>query len=176
MKFDTYLIRLLQPNDLQPYFQLIERNRPRLADFFTGTVSKTQTLESTKAFLEDIAKKTEEKTYFPFVIIDTTSNAFAGFLDVKNIDWSIPKAELGCYTDENYVGKGISSKALVTFTNYCFKEYGFKKLFLRTHQNNASARRIAEKCGFEIEGTIRRDYKTTAGEIVDLIYYGKLPI
>ena len=175
MKFDTYLIRLLQPSDLQAYFQLIERNRPRLADFFTGTVAKTQTFESTKAFLEEIAKKTEEKIYFPFVVIDTTNNTFAGFLDIKNIDWSIPKAELGCYTDVQYAGKGISSKALVTFTDYCFKEFQFKKLFLRTHQSNASARRIAEKCGFEIEGTIRRDYKTTSGEIVDLIYYGKLP-
>ena len=174
MNFDTYSIRLLQPSDLQTYFQLIERNRPRLADFFTGTVSKTQTLESTKAFLEEIAKKTEEKTYFPFVIVDNTNNAFAGFLDIKNIDWSIPKAELGCYIDESYANKGISSKALVTFTNYCFNEFQFKKLFLRTHQSNVSARRIAEKCGFEIEGTIRRDYKTTSGQLVDLIYYGKL--
>lgn len=174
MKFDNYSIRLLQQADLQAYFQLIESNRPRLADFFTGTVSKTQTLESTKAFLVEITKKTEEKTYFPFVVVDDTNNTFAGFLDVKNIDWSIPKAELGCYIDEKYANKGISSKALVTFTDYCFKEFQFKKLFLRTHQSNVSARRIAEKCGFEIEGTIRRDYKTTSGEIVDLMYYGKL--
>ena len=33
---------------------------------------------------------------------------------------------------------------------------------------------LLEKCGFEKEGLIRRDYKTTSGELVDLIYYGKL--
>jgi ribosomal-protein-serine acetyltransferase len=174
MTFDNYSIQLLRNEDLQAYFQLIERNRPRLADFFTGTVAKTKTLESTKTYLAEISKKTEEKIYFPFVVVDNSNNSFAGFLDIKNIDWSVPKAELGCYMDEAYAGKGISSKALATFTNYCFNEFGFKKLFLRTHQNNASARRIAEKCGFEIEGTIRRDYKTTSGDLVDLIYYGKL--
>jgi RimJ/RimL family protein N-acetyltransferase len=60
------------------------------------------------------------------------------------------------------------------FVEYCFAEYRFKKIFLRTHHSNIAAQRIAAACGFEIEGTIRMDYKTTSGEIVDLIYYGKL--
>ncbi|HKC69950.1 MAG TPA: GNAT family protein [Bacteroidia bacterium] len=174
MKFDNYSIRPLQPTDLQLYFQLVENNRARLSNFFTGTVAKTKTLESTKIFLDENLKKTEAKTYFSFIVIDDTNNTFAGFLDIKNIDWTVPKAELGCYIDEKYANKGISSKALATFTNYCFANFEFKKLFLRTHQTNSSARRIAEKCGFEIEGTLRRDYKTTSGELVDLIYYGKL--
>ncbi|HTA60919.1 MAG TPA: GNAT family protein [Bacteroidia bacterium] len=174
MKFDNYSIRSLQSSDLQAYFNLIESNRPRLASFFTGTVAKTKTINDTKNYLAEIAKKTEDKTYYPFVVVDTNNNTFAGFLDIKNIDWTVPKAELGCYIDEHYANKGISTKALQLFTDYCFSEFGFKKLFLRTHQTNASARRIAEKCGFEIEGTIRRDYKTTAGDLVDLMYYGKL--
>ncbi|MEQ9169125.1 MAG: GNAT family protein, partial [Fulvivirga sp.] len=60
------------------------------------------------------------------------------------------------------------------FVDYCFEHYGFKKIFLRTHHSNKPAQIIAEKCGFEIEGTIRMDYKTTSGELVDLIYYGRL--
>ena len=60
------------------------------------------------------------------------------------------------------------------FIDYCFAEYQFKKIFLRTHHSNIAAQRIAIACGFDIEGTIRMDYKTTSGEIVDLIYFGKL--
>ncbi|MFT5779805.1 MAG: ribosomal-protein-serine acetyltransferase [Crocinitomicaceae bacterium] len=37
-----------------------------------------------------------------------------------------------------------------------------------------AAKKLAESCGFEIEGTIRKDYKTTSGELIDLIYYGLL--
>jgi ribosomal-protein-serine acetyltransferase len=81
---------------------------------------------------------------------------------------------LGCYIDEDYANKGITTHAFQIFCNFCFSEHHFQKLFLRTHHSNISARRVAEKCGFEIEGTLRRDYKTTSGEIVDLIYYGKL--
>lgn len=81
---------------------------------------------------------------------------------------------MGLYIDNDYAGKGISTKAFILFCDYCFTNYGFRKLFLRTHSENYSARKIAEKAGFKIEGTIRCDYKTTSGELVDLIYYGKL--
>ncbi len=174
MNFDNFSIRLLRMYDLSAYYQLIERNRKRLEDFFTGTVSKTQTLEKTETFLKEITKKAEEKTYFPFVIVDTVTDLFVGFVDFKNIDWSVPKAEIGFYMDEKYAGKGYGSRALSLITEHGFDVLGFKKLFLRTHQSNSASRRIAEKCGFEMEGTLRRDYKTTAGELIDLLYYGKL--
>lgn len=174
MTFDNYTIRLLTLNDLDEYFHLVERNRKRLEDFFTGTVSKTSTYEATREFLIDITHRTKNRTYFPYIIVDISTDKIAGFLDLKNIDWSIPKSEMGLYIDKEYANKGIATKAFGVFCDFCFEEYEFQKLFLRTHQNNTFARRIAEKCGFEIEGTIRKDYKTTSGEIVDLIYFGKI--
>ena len=174
MKFENYIVRLIEINDLEQYYLLIENNRKRLEDFFTGTVSRTNTFEETKIFIKENVQKSFAKLYYPFIIENTETNEIVGFIDIKNIDWNIPKAELGCYTDEKYAGKGITSTAFSLVVEYCFKNLGFKKLFLRTHQSNFSAQRLAEKSGFEIEGRIRSDYKTTKGEIVDLIYYGKL--
>lgn len=174
INFDHYTIRLLQPADLEKYFLLIENNRKRLEDFFTGTVSRTKTFEETKIFLKEIVQKRYSKSYYPYIIENNENGDFVGFIDIKNIDWNIPKAELGFYTDEQYAGKGISSKAFSLFVEYCFDHYGFDKLFLRTHESNFAAQKLAEKAGFQIEGKIRKDYKTTKGEVVDLIYYGKI--
>jgi ribosomal-protein-serine acetyltransferase len=174
MTFEDFTIRLLTIDDLDAYFHLVERNRERLADFFSGTVSKTKTYEDTRIFLLDIVQRTKDKTYFPYIIIDNSSQRIAGFMDLKNIDWNIPKSELGLYIDKDYARQGISTKSFNLFCDFCFAEYKFVKLFLRTHENNVFARRIAENCGFQIEGKIRRDYKTTSGEVVDLIYYGRI--
>jgi RimJ/RimL family protein N-acetyltransferase len=174
MRFDNYSIRLLSTEDVDAYFELVKRNRKRLEDFFTGTVSKTGTLESTREFVLDMMNRTKERTYFPYLLVDDTDQKIIGFFDLKNIDWNIPKSEVGCYIDERYAGKGLVTKAFGLFCDFCFTEFNFSKLFLRTHHSNSSARRVAEKCGFEIEGTIRRDYKTSSGALVDLIYYGRL--
>ena len=100
MKFENYIVRLIEISDLEQYYLLIENNRKRLEDFFTGTVSRTNTFEETKIFLEENVQKSFAKLYFPFIIENTETNEIVGFIDIKNIDWNIPKAELGCYTDE----------------------------------------------------------------------------
>ncbi len=174
MNFELYSIRPLNSNDLQEFYNLIDKNRPRLEAFFSGTVAKTRTFEATSEYLKEILTKSENKLYLPFVIEDNSSKKFIGFIDIKNIDWNIPKGELGLFIDKDFEGKKVSSKALSLFTSYCFSDLGFKKLFLRTHASNFSAKKLAEKCGFEVEGIIRRDYKTSEGELVDLLYYGKL--
>lgn len=90
------------------------------------------------------------------------------------MDYTIPKTEIGCYIDEKFVRTGLTTNAMKLFLDYCFNHFKFKKLFLRTHQSNKAAQILSEKCGFEKEGVIRMDYKTTSGEMVDLIYYSKL--
>jgi len=104
--FDNYTIRPLEIDDLEQYFILVERNRKRLEDFFAGTVSRTQNIEATKMFLTEIEEKRKDKQYFPFVLVDNLTNDLVSFVDLKNIDWSIPKTEIGFYTDEKFAGKG----------------------------------------------------------------------
>ncbi|WP_025667017.1 GNAT family N-acetyltransferase [Aquimarina megaterium] len=174
MNFEKYAIRLLKINDLNNYFHLINDNRKRLEEIFTGTVLETKTIESTKVFMLKNLERIKDKSYFPYVIIDESDNRFVGFIDLKNIDYNIKKAELGFYMDENYARKGIMTKALNCFCDYYFEKYQFNKLFLRTHPDNFSTRKLAEKCGFKIEGVIRNDYMTTSGKIIDLVYYGRL--
>jgi RimJ/RimL family protein N-acetyltransferase len=174
MHADNYEIRLLRKDDLHAYFQMVDKNRKRLEQFFTGTVSRTQTLEATAEFLTDITQRIEARTYFPFLVVDKRTNALEGFFDIKNIDWSIPKAEIGCYINEGSAGRGLTSQLAAVFCRYCFTQYRFEKLFLRTHHTNVAARRLAQKCGFTLEGTLRSDYRTMAGDLVDLLYYGKL--
>jgi ribosomal-protein-serine acetyltransferase len=174
MRFDNYHIRPLTEADILPYFDMVERNRSRLEDFFTGMVSRTRTLEDTKHFLTDITQRAAARTYMPYVIVEETTGKLIGFLDLKNIDWSIPKSEMGCYIDTGHAGKGVASKAFSIFCDHCFETFGFVKLFLRTHESNTAARKLAESNGFEVEGILRNDYKTTSGKLVDLIYYGRL--
>lgn len=174
MKFDQYTIRIISKEDTLSYFQLIENNRWRLEDFVAGIVSKTNNLKDTVNFIDEIIEKNKDRTYIPYVIIDTSIQKLVGYIDVKNIDWNIPKAEVGYFIDQQYAGKGVITNALKLLVCHYFDDLKFVKLLLRIDPNNEYSRKLAEKCGFIVEGMIRMDYKTTKGEIVDLLYYGKI--
>jgi RimJ/RimL family protein N-acetyltransferase len=165
-------LRPILPTDLDQYHALIERNRKRLEDFFAGTVAITKTREETEKHLADVIAKMEKRNYFSFVVVDADSNELIASIQVKSVDWSIPKAELGYYIDSRYEGKGIITKATAEVIAFCFNDLKLEKLYIRTHEGNISSRKVAEKNGFTLEGTIRKDYRTTKGELVDLMYYG----
>lgn len=172
--FDNYTLRILREDDLEGYFQLIDHNRLRLEDFFAGTVAMTKTIEDTEKHIADAISKYEKKNYFPFVITDAATGKIIGSIQVKSIDWNIPKAELGYYIDAEYGGKGIISKAASLVISFCFHELKINKLYIRTYEGNIPSRRVAEKNGFLLEGFIRCDYKTSGGTLVDLMYFGLL--
>ena len=174
MQFSHYELRLVHPSDADAFFQLIENNRPRLEDFFAGTVARTRSLQDTRDYFEEIATRIGARTYFPHILINLENNQFIGFMDIKSIDWNIPKAEIGYFIDSDYEGKDISSQALSLLIKFASKELQIRKLLIRTHPDNRAACAIAEKNGFQQEGIIRSDYKTTNGELVDLVYYGLL--
>ncbi len=172
--FDNYKISLLDTNDSSAFFELIESNRPRLEDFFSGTVSKTRTLEDSIAYCVEIQNKIQSKTYFPFMISHRNTGKFIGLVDVKNIDWNVPKAELGSFIDHQYEGQGIVSKATNLVVEHSVEKYKFIKLLCRANSRNKGSIAVILKNGFEFEGTIRKDYRTTKGEVVDLNYYGRV--
>ena len=174
MTFDHFKIELLQHNECKAFYELINSNRPRLEDFFAGTVSKTRTLNDTLKYCELIQSRIKEKTYLPYLIKDLDADIFVGLVDVKNIDWNVPKAELGSFIDYKCEGKGITSKATDLVVNHIVEAFKFKKLLCRANSRNKGSIAVILKNGFELEGTIRRDYKTTRGEIVDLNYYGRI--
>lgn len=173
-KSHQYRLKLLTQKDSTAFYTLIQDNLVRLEDFFAGTVAKTRTLEATQAYCKEILDKIDKKEYFPYLIFDDTSEKVIGLIDVKNIRWNIPKGELGAFIDANFEGKGIVNSLGSDLINQIVEEHKFKKLYCRVGEKNRRSIQLVERLGFILEGTIRRDYKTTKGELVDLNYYGKL--
>ena len=70
-------------------------------------------------------------------------------------------------------GKGYTTEALRIFSAYLFELKPIPRLQLGTHVDNIAARRVAEKCGYKLEGTLRQFF-FTRGEYVDYALYSLL--
>jgi RimJ/RimL family protein N-acetyltransferase len=52
-------------------------------------------------------------------------------------------------------GKGYMTEALTLFTEYLFNTKKINRLQLGIHPDNASSKKVAEKCGYRLEGIMR---------------------
>ena len=82
-------------------------------------------------------------------------------------------AEVGFWIGEPFWNQGIISKSLRAFCNYLFSNYEFNRLFANVFEGNDASKRVLEKTGFVIEGTLRKSV-TKENKFVDQYIYGLL--
>jgi diamine N-acetyltransferase len=79
-----------------------------------------------------------------------------GNIYLRNIDWTARHAELHIFIGEaNQRGKGYGQAAVKLLTDHAIKDLGLLRLYLMVLEDNLSAIKMYEKCGFIIEGKLR---------------------
>ena len=174
MTFNNFIIRPIRNEDSLNYHSLIDQNKERLSKYFPKTLNANKDLESTTAHVVERIRLTEKKEFFTFVIFDNLSNKIVGTIFLKELDWNIPKGEIGFFIEQNYEGKGIITKSVSLVINHCFDTLDLNKVYMRIAEDNISSKRVAEKNDFKVEGVLRKDFKTSEGELIDVVYYGLL--
>lgn len=79
-------------------------------------------------------------------------------------------AELGYWLGEPFWGRGIMTAAVETMCREGFAAWDIVRIHAEPFARNAASRRVLEKAGFALEGTLRRSvYKN--GEMLDSCIY-----
>lgn len=99
-----------------------------------------------------------EKDFGRMLIVDKSDRLLGSTTFFKGIgDSEGYEVGLQIYKKEDR-GKGYAAEALQLFCSYLFDLKPIQRLQVCTAKENAGARRLAEKCGFVFEGTMRRAF------------------
>lgn len=91
-----------------------------------------------------------------FALADA-DDQYCGAIDLRlgNPDPAI--SEIGFNTAPWARGKGYMTAAVRAICEFGFEEFGFTRIEWKAFVGNAGSRRVAEKAGFTVEGTVRND-------------------
>lgn len=64
-------------------------------------------------------------------------------------------AELGCWLAEDYWGRGVMTRAVRQICREAFERFDIVRIYAEPFERNAGSRRVLEKAGFTLEGTMR---------------------
>lgn len=174
MKFNNWKLDKIENIHFKEFFDLIENNRNRIQKTFPVTVSNCIDLKTTEEFITKNIQIEKEKTGYYFYVRNLENNNLIGYIGIKKIDYHISKCELFYFSDTDFEGKGIISKAISEVIGFCFNELKMNKIFICTSKINFGSQQIALKNGFVLEGTLRQEFKNGEGILEDINYYGLL--
>lgn len=82
-------------------------------------------------------------------------------------------AEVGYWLGTPFWGRGLATAALRTFIPWAFLELDLVRLCAWIFESNPASGRVLEKCGFTLEGRLRRA-AVKEGRRMDMLIYGLL--
>jgi uncharacterized protein (DUF952 family)/RimJ/RimL family protein N-acetyltransferase len=145
------LLRPVQPEDADALFPLIYQTSVTDHLLWDGP----QSLEEYRQALAVRADEVALGEKHMFTIVELYGNRAVGAASLRP-DGNNFRADIGLWIGEAYHSRGYGTQTVRWLLGYGFNHLGLEKIDGHVFVDNWASRRIFEKCGFILEGTIRK--------------------
>lgn len=130
-----------------------------------GLATSGYTLESLEKY---VSERIDKPAIAFFAIWAKDTGLHIGNIKLEVQDAAAAVADLGLLIgNKNYWGRGVGAEACKLAIRYGFAEMKLRKIYLAVYENNPNAKKLYEKLGFRLEGSLRKHVK------VENEYYDK---
>ena len=161
------LLRAIEPADLNATY------RGWLNDPEVNRYLETRFLPQSLEILEAYWQAHRDDPASPwFAICLIVDGRHIGNIKLGPIDWLHRRADISLFIgDRSCWGQGYASEAIALVREWSFRELDLQKLNAGVYAGNIGSRRAFEKCGFELEGTLRQQ-AVNSGQRLDVWLLG----
>lgn len=136
---------------------------------------QTPKMEETEASLRKAIAAYVTQEDFRMHLFEKETGNFIGSTGFHRIDWSLGRFEIGYWLRSSYEGKGYITEAVQMLTDFAFREMKAVRVEIRCDEDNQGSRRVAERCGYELEGILRKSArKADSKEFTNTCIYAKI--
>ncbi len=128
----------------------------------------------TEANVISAYQRYKEATDLRLHLFSKTTGRLVGSSGLHRIDWSVPKFEIGYWVRSSCAGQGYITEAVNAIAEFAFTKLGAKRVSICMDSLNTRSRLVAERAGFEFEGTLRNDSREPDGRLRDTLVYAKV--
>ncbi len=115
------------------------------------------TPESSEKFACEAVENWAKREEFIFQLRLKGSEELAAYVGLHSRNREVPSFEIGYWCRLSAQGKGYVSEGVRAVTRFAFETLGANRVEIRCDTRNEASRRVAERCQYTLEGTLRRD-------------------
>jgi RimJ/RimL family protein N-acetyltransferase len=170
---ERLIIRAPRVRDAAELIAAIEESLAELRPWMPWAKS-VPTMEQSKTNLRRARRQYLAGKDFRLNVFLRGTDTFIAGMGIHRVDWSVPKVEIGYWIRTPYSGQGYVTEAVNAITEFAVKHFGAKRVEIRMDNRNVRSWRVAERCGFELEGILRSDRRCVDGTLEDTRVYARV--
>lgn len=150
LKSDKIHLRFITLNDVNDvYLSWLNDN-----EVMQGIATSGYTIDNLRSYVSE--RLTNSDIAF-FAIISNDTNEHIGNVKIDFHDKKANVSELGLLIgNKDYWARGVGYAACKLAIDYGFNVMNLRKIYLAVYENNLNAKKLYEKLGFKLEGTLRK--------------------
>jgi RimJ/RimL family protein N-acetyltransferase len=143
--------------------------------WFIPWVAEEQTPDSAELRCRKSEANFLARSDLPFLAIEKATGRLVGSVGLHRTDWQVPKTEVGYWIRTSAAGNGYVTGGVRALVACAFDQLRAQRVELVTDEENISSRKVAERCGFELEGIRRNVLRGPDGRLRNACIYARLP-
>lgn len=136
---------------------------------------KLPTLEETLERARQGAQRFQAGEDFTSWAFLKTSKDFVLACGLHNINWDVPKFEIGYWCRTTSQGHGYVTEAVRALTRIGFDDLGANRVEIRCDARNERSRKVAELAGYRLEAELHNDQRAPDGVLRNTLIFALLP-
>lgn len=164
ISLDTINIEPIQPEDAWNICNFAVANDFRMKRYFPLTLEQNLTPDLSKRFATLKSKEFANNEEYLFTVKTKDGKSIIALVYIKELDWNKKQGEFAYCIDYNWEGKGITTQVVHVLSNLAFQQLGLEVLQIIVHKDNTGSVKVAEKCHFVWQETLKNEY-TPPGEL-----------
>ena len=129
------------------------------------------TVEQTEQIAREFRAAFITRADLPMFMFLQDRKTVVGSTGLHRMDWSVPRFEIGYWIRRGYEGQGYVSEAVNALTRFAFRMLKAERVEIHCSHRNERSQRVAERCGFSLEGRLRNHVREPTGELRDTLVY-----
>jgi ribosomal-protein-serine acetyltransferase len=167
---ESAVLKEILPRHAVSLHRAIDENRQHLRRWLPWVDAST-TPDYTRSFIEHARRQNDARQGFHCAL--WIEGKVAGVIGLHSIDWSNRTTTIGYWIVESAQGKGLATRASAAVITHCFAVLDLHRIEIHCATENTRSRRIPERLGFSLEGTLR-EVEWLYDHYVDHAIYGLL--
>ena len=143
--------------------------------WFIPWIAEEQTLDSAELRCRKSEANFLARTDLPFLAFEKATDRLVGSIGLHRTDWEVPKTEVGYWVRTSAAGNGYVTEGVRALVACAFEHLGAQRVELIADEENLASRKVAERCGFELEGIRRNILRDPDGRLRNGCVYARLP-
>jgi|TARA_B110000914_G_C15476376_1_gene453328 ribosomal-protein-serine acetyltransferase len=165
---DNLSIIVPTPEDASDLFSLVDRNRQYLRNWLPW-LDYNMSVSDELEFIE-LSRKNRLQGSSGVWLIKENNNLIVGTISINWVDWDNKSCGLGYWISQDKTGNGIVTRCCESMIDNLISNNRIHRFVIEAGVNNLASRKVAEKLGMRLEGTIK-DRELLYGEYVDSVLY-----